>query len=128
MGVLVLNFGLVTEIYFFQCYFCSACMFGVYPYALLTLGLFISLVTGHEAYLQLKETEYVQGLDVVYIVSGFHIFSSFKLKAAHFRAAMHLLKFVAIILYAALFNYNLIQVWLGLLKGRVYIVDQIRYF
>ena len=91
-------------------------MFGVYPYALLTLGLFISLVTGHEAYLQLKETEYVQGLDVVYIVSGFHIFSSFKLKAAHFRAAMHLLKFVAIILYAALFNYNLIQVWLGVIE------------
>ena len=68
------------------------------------------LLAGHEAYLQLKETEYVQGLDVVYIVSGFHIFSSFKLKAAHFRAAMHLLKFVVIILYASLFSLNFLQV------------------
>ncbi|XP_067933350.1 uncharacterized protein [Watersipora subatra] len=73
------------------------------------LELIFSHAAGHEAYLQLKETEYVQGLDVVYIVSGFHIFSSFKLKAAHFRAAMHLLKLSACIIYAAVFNYNLMQ-------------------
>jgi len=66
---------------------------------------------GHESYLQLKETEYVQGLDVMYIVCGFHIFSSFKLRAAHYRAAMHLLKFIGIVVYAALFNMIFIQVF-----------------
>lgn len=67
-------------------------------------------VSGHEAYLRLKETEYAQGLDIVYIVSGFHIFSSFKLLSAHYRAATHILKLVAIILYAALFYYTAYQV------------------
>lgn len=71
-------------------------------------------IVGHEAYLQLKETEYVQGLDVMYIVSGFHVFSSFKLKAAHFRAAMHLLKFGAIVIYSALFNYLFLQVGISM--------------
>ena len=67
-------------------------------------------VPGHEAYLQLKETEYAQGLDIVYIISGFHIFSSFKLRAAHFRAANHLLKFMIILFYASLFNHGFYQV------------------
>lgn len=68
------------------------------------------MFTGHEAYLQLKETEYAQGLDMLYVVSGFHIFSSFKLRAVHFRAAKHILKFVVVICYAGLFYDSLVQV------------------
>lgn len=71
---------------------------------------YFRILPGHEAYLQLKETEYAQGLDIVYIISGFHIFSSFKLRAAHFRAANHLLKLVLVLFYASLFNHSLYQV------------------
>ncbi len=36
----------------------------------------------------LQETEYIQGLDILYIVENFHIFSSFKKHGAHFRAIL----------------------------------------
>ncbi|XP_013381613.1 uncharacterized protein LOC106152545 isoform X1 [Lingula anatina] len=59
----------------------------------------------HEGYLQLKETEYVQGLDVLWMVSGFHIFSSFKRVSVYFRPALHICKFMLLALYAGLYRY-----------------------
>ncbi|CAH1772877.1 unnamed protein product, partial [Owenia fusiformis] len=61
----------------------------------------------HEGYLQLKETEYVQGLDNTYEINNFHIFSSFKRKGVHMRAAVHVLKLVQVVWYAALFQHIL---------------------
>ena len=58
----------------------------------------------HEGYLQLKETEYVHGLDVLWVVAGFHIFSSFKMSGAYFRPAMHLVHLVLLIFYATCAN------------------------
>lgn len=78
---------------------------------------------GHEAHLQLKETEYVQGLDVVYIVSAFHIFSSFKLRSAHYRGAMHILKFIGIIIYATMFFYTYYQVSIQLYVAQISQLD-----
>lgn len=59
----------------------------------------------HEGYLQLRETEYVQGLDVQWTIANFHIFSSFKKYGAHLRAVMHILHAVMLILYASLFHH-----------------------
>ena len=56
----------------------------------------------HEGYLQLKEAEYVHGLDVLWAVGGFHVFSSFKKRGAHYRAAMHVVTAVILVFYAAL--------------------------
>ncbi|XP_071119124.1 uncharacterized protein [Haliotis cracherodii] len=55
----------------------------------------------HESYLQLKEMEYMSGLDVLWIVKGFHIFSSFRLRSAYFRPFLHFFKFVLLCIYAA---------------------------
>ncbi|XP_046561288.1 LOW QUALITY PROTEIN: uncharacterized protein LOC124270288 [Haliotis rubra] len=55
----------------------------------------------HETYLQLKEMEYMSGLDVLWIVKGFHIFSSFRLRSAYFRPFLHFFKFVLLSIYAA---------------------------
>jgi MFS family permease len=66
----------------------------------------------HENYLQLKETEYIQGMDMIYIVANFHVFSSFQKKGMHYRAALHIMKFVVIIFYALLFQYVGVQAML----------------
>ena len=63
----------------------------------------------HEGYLQLKEVEYSQGLDVMWLVASFHIFSSFKKRGAHFRAALHIMSFVILALYAGLFSHTFAQ-------------------
>lgn len=59
----------------------------------------------HEGYLQLREMEYMLGLDVTWMLHGFAMFSSFKKIGAYFRPVMFLLKFCLVSLYAGLFNY-----------------------
>lgn len=66
----------------------------------------------HEGYLQLKETEYVQGLDVLYLVGGFHIFSSFKKHGAHLRPTMFFMSLLLFIFYGSLFRYVFLQILL----------------
>ncbi|XP_041358588.1 uncharacterized protein LOC121375280 [Gigantopelta aegis] len=63
----------------------------------------------HESYLQLKEMEYMSGLDVIWLVKGFHIFSSFRLNGVHYRSAMHIFKLLLLIAYASLYEYILPQ-------------------
>lgn len=63
----------------------------------------------HEGYLQLKETEYVQGLDILYVVGNFHVFSSFKKHGAHYRAILLLMGYAVLIFYAGLFNHIFAQ-------------------
>lgn len=63
----------------------------------------------HEDFLKLKEVEYMSGLDVVWAVRGFHIFSSFHLRAIYYRPIAHLVKLLLLIFYAATFRSLLAQ-------------------
>ena len=58
----------------------------------------------HEGYLQLKEMEYACGLDMLWVVGNFHIFSSFRKNGAHFRAGLYYFNFLVLVLYAAFFK------------------------
>ena len=66
----------------------------------------------HEGYLQLKELEYVHGMDVMWIVNHFHIFSSFKKHGCHFRPVNHIIVGIFVILFAAMFQYLFVQILL----------------
>ena len=59
----------------------------------------------HEGYLQLKETEYVLKLDILYIVGGFHMFASFKKHGTHFRALLIIFCLCILCVVAATFTY-----------------------
>ena len=59
----------------------------------------------HEAYLQLKEIEFVHKLDSDWMVGHFHVFSSFRKWGAQFRCAAHAVIAVVLILYASLRNH-----------------------
>lgn len=59
----------------------------------------------HEGYLQLKETEYVQGLDILYVLSRFHIFASFKKHGCHFRSLILIFCFVILLVVSFTFNH-----------------------
>ncbi len=63
----------------------------------------------HEGYLQLKETEFVQGLDVLYTVGNFHIFSSFKKYGAYTRSTLFFITLGILIFYGGLFQYFFAQ-------------------
>ena len=58
----------------------------------------------HEAYLQLKEIEFVHGLDSDWMVGHFHVFSSYRKWGAYFRCCAHALVAIVCVLYAALRN------------------------
>ncbi|XP_076462253.1 uncharacterized protein LOC143294718 [Babylonia areolata] len=58
----------------------------------------------HEDFLKLKEVEYMSGLDVVWTVHAFHLFSSFRLRAIYYRPLAHLVKLLVLVLYAATFQ------------------------
>jgi hypothetical protein len=59
----------------------------------------------HEGYLQLKETEYVKGLDVQWTIAHFHIFSSFKKYGSYFRASIQLVHLLILVSFASFFNH-----------------------
>ena len=57
----------------------------------------------HDAYLRLKEVEYEAGLDVVWAVQGFYLFSSFRLCAVYYRPMVHMIKLLLLVFFSALF-------------------------
>ncbi|GFN79129.1 hypothetical protein PoB_000563500 [Plakobranchus ocellatus] len=57
----------------------------------------------HNAYLKLKEVEYEAGLDVVWAVQGFYLFSSFRLCAVYYRPLVHMIKLLLLVFFSALF-------------------------
>nr|KAG5709594.1 hypothetical protein BaRGS_001644 [Batillaria attramentaria] len=66
------------------------------------------------------KVEYMSGLDVVWAVRGFHIFSSFRLCAIYYRPVAHIVKFLMLIAYAATFQSLLAQaVCIGIVMGAV---------
>ena len=54
----------------------------------------------HEGYLQLKEAEYNQGLDILWGVGQFHLFSSFRRLWIFYKPIMFILKFSLVCFYA----------------------------
>lgn len=59
----------------------------------------------HEGYLQLKESEYNQGLDILWAVGQFHLFSSFRRMWIYYRPIIFYLKFFLLCFYAGLMFY-----------------------
>lgn len=57
----------------------------------------------HETHLRVKETEYLQGLDIAWAINHYSIFSSFRRPWVWFRALSFFLKGFILILYGALF-------------------------
>ena len=54
----------------------------------------------HEGYLQLKEAEYNQGLDILWAVGQFHLFSSYRRLWIFYRPIMFILKFCLVCYFA----------------------------
>ncbi|XP_022105517.1 uncharacterized protein LOC110987250 isoform X2 [Acanthaster planci] len=69
----------------------------------------------HEGFLQLKETEFSHGLDFIWAIKLYHLFSSFRLVWAYYRPVMFLFKLVLLASYAAL-------LWLPMWQMIVFLV------
>lgn len=83
-------------------------VFVVYPINLIrkTRGQVISFdPEKHEGYLQLKESEYNQGLDILWAVGQFHLFSSFRRMWIYYRPIIFYLKFFLLCFYSGLTFY-----------------------
>ena len=59
----------------------------------------------HEGYLQLKEAEYEQGLDILWYVGQFHLFSSYKRFWVYYNPLKLVFKLLLIIAYAMSMSY-----------------------
>ena len=60
----------------------------------------------HEGYLQLKEAEYNQGLDILWAVGQFHLFSSFRRLWIYYRPIMFTLKFCLVAYFAPFIRFT----------------------
>lgn len=60
----------------------------------------------HEGYLQLKEAEYKQGLDILWAVGQFHLFSSFRRLWIYYRPIMMILHFCLVSYFATLLHFS----------------------
>ena len=60
----------------------------------------------HEGYLQLKEAEYNQGLDILWAVGQFHLFSSFRRMWIYYRPIMMVLHFCLVSYFATLLHFS----------------------
>ena len=58
----------------------------------------------HESYMKLKEVEYMAGLDVVWEVQGFSMFSSFHLRAIFYRPVVMIAKLIILIVFSAAYS------------------------
>ncbi|XP_071800080.1 uncharacterized protein [Asterias amurensis] len=63
----------------------------------------------HEGFLQLKEMEYAHGLDIIWAVKLYHLFSSFRLIWCYYRPIMFFFKFILLGAYASLLWYPMWQ-------------------
>lgn len=65
--------------------------------------------TRHEAYVTMKEVEYAYGLDLIWALGHFHLFSSFHWAGVHLRSHVLLLKLALLALLAGLRHYPATQ-------------------
>ncbi|XP_005107153.1 uncharacterized protein LOC101860523 [Aplysia californica] len=93
--------------YFIPAVFGIIAVFGVIPawmvYRIRSQKLAAS-TAHHENYMKLKEVEYMAGLDVVWAVQGFNLFSSFRLPAAFYRPVVVLAKLIILIIFSAAYT------------------------
>ena len=66
-------------------------------------------VDRHEGYLQLKEAEYLYGLDPMWAVTNFFLFASYRKQGTYLKACLTVLDLLLILSYAFLFNYTTAQ-------------------
>ena len=87
---------------------CLIIMFVVFPITIartIKEQVFSSTRGRHEGYLQLKEAEYEQGLDILWYVGQFHLFSSYKRFWAYYNPLKFIFKFLLLIAYGLSMNY-----------------------
>ncbi|XP_062510031.1 uncharacterized protein LOC134186129 [Corticium candelabrum] len=72
--------------------------------------LFSPLQSRHEGYVELKEAEYSQQMDVLWAVGNFFLFSSFKRRFVWYHPFSFVIKGVFVILFASLFSYPTQQI------------------
>ena len=65
----------------------------------------------HESYLQLKEAEYMQGLDILWAVGQFHLFSSFRRLWIYYRPTMFILKLCLLYYFGAYLSFGKAISW-----------------
>lgn len=84
-------------------------MLPIWMMAKIHLQIFSLKSERHEGHLQLKEAEYGHGLDTIWYLKLYHLFSSFKLFWVYHRPVTFLLKFLIVFAYAALMSYPVYQ-------------------
>ena len=83
-------------------------LFAVYPFIIaMTIReqVFSTSHRKHEGYLQLKEAEYEQGLDILWYVGQFHLFSSYKRFWVYYNPLKLVFKLLLVISYALSMSY-----------------------
>ena len=87
----------------------AAILFLVYPMYLwrVTKGeVFTHSSSQHEGYLQLKEAEYLKGLDIVWAVEQFFLFSSYRRPWVYYQSVMYFLRFSVVFAYGISLDYQ----------------------
>lgn len=94
----------------------SIFLFLVYPVYLWKItrrGVFTHSSKQHEGYLQLKEAEYLKGLDIVWAVEQFFLFSSYCRPWVYYRSIMYFLRFLLVVVYAMSLQYQVYPIALA---------------
>ena len=87
----------------------AALLFLVYPVYLWRVTkaeVFTHSSSQHEGYLQLKEAEYLKGLDIVWAVEQFFLFSSYCRPWVYYQSVMYFLRFSVVFAYGISLNYQ----------------------
>lgn len=72
--------------------------------------LFSPLASRHEGYVELKEVEYSEKMDILWAVGNFFLFSSFKRRFVWYRPFIFFMKCLFIVLFASLSSYPTEQI------------------
>ena len=87
----------------------AALLFLVYPVYLWRVmrgEVFTHSSSQHEGYLQLKEAEYLKGLDIVWAVEQFFLFSSYRRPWVYYQSVMYFVRLSVIFAYGISLNYQ----------------------
>eukprot|EP00118_Oscarella_pearsei_P026694 m.310298 g.310298 ORF g.310298 m.310298 type:complete len:639 (+) comp50751_c0_seq1:45-1961(+) len=63
----------------------------------------------HEGYVQLKEAEYLLGMDLIWAVGNFSLFSSFRRRGVYYRPVIFLIKCLVLLFYGGLVTWPSLQ-------------------
>ena len=102
-----LTYGLETLGWFLL--LIAAILFLVYPVYLWRITkseVFTHSSSQHEGYLLLKEAEYLKGLDIVWAVEQFFLFSSYRRPWVYYQSVMYFLRFSVVFAYGISLDYK----------------------